>query len=70
MNSKASRRYTTAIYEAAKDQGKLEEIAKDFSYIIGLINSNHDLELFFSSPVIPKNKKLEVVKIILTGRVS
>lgn len=70
MNSKASRRYTTAIYEVAKDQGKLEEIAKDFHYVIGLINSNHDLELFFSSPVIPKSKKLEVVKTILTGRVS
>lgn len=70
MNSKASRRYTTAIYGVAKEKGSLEEIAKDFQYIIGLINSNHDLELFFSSPVIPKSKKMEVVKIILSGKIS
>lgn len=70
MQSKASRRYTTALYEVAKEKGKLEEVKKDINFAIDLITSNRDLDLFFSSPVIPKQKKLEVVKSVFGDNIS
>ncbi|MEO6696212.1 MAG: ATP synthase F1 subunit delta [Ignavibacteria bacterium] len=70
MKSKASRRYSLAIFGVAEEKGKLEEVTKDVTFAINLIKSNHDLELFFNSPVIPKNKKLEVVKNIFGSNVS
>jgi F-type H+-transporting ATPase subunit delta len=70
MQSKASRRYSLALYAIAQERGKLEEVVNDIKFAINLIKSNRDLELFFSSPVIPKLKKLEVVKAIFGGNIS
>ncbi|HMS66290.1 MAG TPA: ATP synthase F1 subunit delta [Ignavibacteria bacterium] len=70
MQSKASRRYSLALYDTAKEKGQLKEVTKDINFAIDLITSNRDLEMFFSSPVIPKQKKLDVVKNIFGGKVS
>lgn len=70
MQSKASRRYSLALYGVAEDKDNMSEIAADINFVLDLINSNHDLELFFASPVVPKNKKLEIIKNIFTGKVS
>lgn len=70
MKSKASRRYSLALYGVAEEKGKLDEVLKDITFAINLIKDNHELELFFDSPVIPKNKKLEVVKNIFGEKIS
>ncbi|MEO8209576.1 MAG: ATP synthase F1 subunit delta [bacterium] len=70
MITKAARRYTTALYGVAEDQGKLDEVVKDITDALNLINSNKDLELFFVSPIVSKAKKLEVVKEIFGGSMS
>jgi len=70
MQSKASRRYSLALYGVSDEKGTLEEVTKDINFVISLITSNHDLELFFSSPVIPKQKKIEVIESIFKNNIS
>jgi F-type H+-transporting ATPase subunit delta len=70
MITKAARRYTTALYGVAEDKGQLDEVTKDITYVLGLINSNKDLELFFASPIISNAKKLSLVKEIFGESIS
>ncbi|MDZ4711328.1 MAG: ATP synthase F1 subunit delta [bacterium] len=70
MLSKAARRYSIALYEVAESQGNIEQVSKDISDILGLINSNTNFALFLSSPVINRIKKTEIVKEIFGGKVS
>lgn len=70
MHSKASRRYSLALYGVAEEKNSLDQIIKDINYCLSLTKSNYDLELFFRSPVIPKSKKISVVNEILKGKVS
>lgn len=58
------------MYSDAKESGKLDEISKDMDYILNLIDSNRQLELFFHSPIIDPHKKRAIIKEIFTGRVS
>ncbi|MEO8446831.1 MAG: ATP synthase F1 subunit delta, partial [bacterium] len=70
MLSKAARRYSIALYEVAESQGNIEQVSKDISDILGLINSNSNFALFLSSPVINRIKKTEIVKEIFEGKVA
>ena len=40
MITKAARRYTTALYDVAQEQDKLNNVTTDIENILGLINSN------------------------------
>lgn len=70
MITKAARRYTIALYGVAMEKGNLDEVTRDIEKILGLINTNKDLELFFHSPIVSKSKKLSLVKEIFGGNVS
>lgn len=70
MISRASRRYSLALYGLAEEKGLLNDVSKDISICINLIKSNRNLELFFTSPAIPKIKKISVVGEIFKGRIS
>lgn len=70
MTTKASRRYSLALYGLAEEKGVLDQVSGDIINCIGLIKTNRDLELFFHSPVISKAKKLKAVDEIFKGNVS
>ena len=70
MITKAARRYTIALYGVAMEKENLDEVTRDIEKILGLINTNKDLELFFHSPIVSKSKKLSLVKEIFGGNVS
>jgi len=70
MITKAARRYTTALYGVSEEKGNTSEVATDIEKILALINSNKDLELFFHSPIVSKNKKLSLINEIFGGNVS
>jgi F-type H+-transporting ATPase subunit delta len=70
MITKAARRYTTALYDVAQEQDKLNNVTTDIENILGLINSNRDLELFFKSPIVIKSKKLSLINEIFSGKIS
>lgn len=70
MISKAARRYSSALYSIAEENGNTEVIAKDIENTLDMINNTRELEMFFVSPVISKSKKLTAVKDIFGGKVS
>lgn len=70
MISKAARRYTIALYSVAEEKGVLNEVTSDISKVIDLINSTRELKLFFASPIVNKNKKLNLVKEIFGGSIN
>jgi F-type H+-transporting ATPase subunit delta len=70
MLSKAIIRYSLALYQAAVQDKKLDVIAEDSNNLIGLIKSNKNLHLFFASPVIKHEKKIQVVNAIFGKSVS
>lgn len=70
MISKAARRYSSALYSIAEENGSVEVIAEDIQNALVMINSSRELELFFVSPVISKSKKLDAVKDIFGNNSS
>jgi len=70
MLSKAIRRYSLALYQAALNEKKLDTIAVDSNNLISLLGTSRDLKLFFQSPVIPSEKKTQVVESIFKNKIS
>ena len=70
MLSKAIRRYSLALYEAALDADKLDEVAGDAENLTNLVKSSSDLRLFFQSPVINKEKKEKVISALFKEKIS
>lgn len=70
MLSKAIKRYSLALYEAAVSEKKLKNVAEDSVNLISLINSNRDLHLFFLSPVIRYEKKIEIVEKLFAKKIA
>lgn len=70
MSSKVINRYALALFKEAEKSKVLEKVAIDSNNIIGLIKSSKDLHLFFSSPVIKKEKKIKIVESLFKDKVS
>ena len=49
--------YGTALFEAARDVGKKDEIMKDADQVIGIMRDNPDLKAFISYPAISAAEK-------------
>ena len=65
-----ARRYATALYEEADQTGALEAVDDDVLMLRRSFESNRELSRFFGSPVIPQEKKEDVVQTLLDGRVE
>lgn len=70
VNSKIARRYSTALLEEADRQSLTDVIVKDAAVVIKAINDSRELQLFFQSPVIDKDKKLSIVTEIFKGKIN
>jgi F-type H+-transporting ATPase subunit delta len=70
MLSKAIHRYSSALFQAADSDKKLEKVAVDSNNLIGLIKSSKDLRLFFISPVIKQEKKIKIVEALFKKKIS
>jgi F-type H+-transporting ATPase subunit delta len=57
-------RYATALFELARDAGKIDDIASELSALKGELSSNDELALLVSSPRIGKAEKIAVVQAI------
>lgn len=65
-----ARRYATALYEEAGDTGVLEAVDEDVLMLRETLASNDELSRFFESPVIPQEKKDDVIQSLLGDRVE
>lgn len=70
MISKASRRYSNALYSLGEERSVLNEMASDFEELLSLTKSNKELSLFFTSPAISKLKKRAVLKELFEGKIN
>jgi len=70
MNLKISRRYSTALFDAAVKADKLDIIVNDVNSIIYLLISSRKLTLFFRSPVIKSEIKSKIVTELFKDRVD
>ena len=69
-NRTLARRYGIALYQAAKDKHKEQEIFDELTLVINSIHENADFEkLIFGSLITAKEKK-ELVKKVYDGRIS
>ncbi len=61
--------YGTALYEAAEDLGKRDEIAENADWVLEVIRDNPDLQDFINYPAISAKEKKEVIEKIFDGNV-
>lgn len=65
-----ARRYALALAETASTEGKVDAVDADVEAIRGLMSSSRDLMLFFSSPVISRDKKADVIRALFKDKVE
>ena len=65
-----ARRYAKALVSLASDNSKLEEVKADMESFISVSESNRDFELMLDSPIVPQQKKADIVQAIFGNKVS
>jgi len=65
-----SRRYATALYQEADRSGALDAVDDDVEMLRRSLEDNRELRSFFGSPVIPPEKKRDVIDALLGDRVA
>lgn len=68
--STVARRYARALYEEAERAGSVEQIDDDMATIRATLESSKELEAFFQSPIISREKKEAVVASLFGERLA
>ena len=61
--------YGTALYEAASEQGKTEQIREEAGQIIGIFEQEPELRAFVNYPAISADEKKKVLQDIFEGQI-
>jgi F-type H+-transporting ATPase subunit delta len=67
---KIARSYTAALFGLALENGILEEIWRDITFIEILLKENPELVRILASPVLCSNKKTSIINALLSDRVN
>jgi F-type H+-transporting ATPase subunit delta len=70
INKKVARRYSTALYQVASETKATARIKKDLAYLKKLIESSRDLKLFLATPIIIPDKKVKILELLVSKKVS
>jgi F-type H+-transporting ATPase subunit delta len=62
-----ARVYAEALFEVARDKGKLEEIRDQLAQFAGALAENRDLQVFFFSPYFSSTEKREGIEKAVSG---
>jgi F-type H+-transporting ATPase subunit delta len=65
-----AKRYARAALSTALKSDTLEILYKDFTFIKNTIKESRELELLFKNPIIHKEKKIEIIKILFEKRID
>ncbi len=63
-------RYAKSLIQLAGEQGKLAKVFTDIKSIDGIFEKSRDLKLMFRSPIIPADKKQNIVKQLFEGKIT
>jgi F-type H+-transporting ATPase subunit delta len=66
-SEKVARKYATALYERAEEQGTLERLSEDFESARNALDAADDLRRILRSPVVKSEDKRAVLKEIFDG---
>lgn len=67
---KLSSRYAKSLLDLAIDQNKLEKVYEDVVMLVGLLNNSAELRNLLKSPIINPDKKGNILKTLLEGKVD
>jgi F-type H+-transporting ATPase subunit delta len=70
MSALVGRRYAWAMFDAAKEQNKLQELTADCNLISATLNGSRELVTAIKSPVVNSDKKLAILKSVFDGKIS
>jgi F-type H+-transporting ATPase subunit delta len=62
-----ARVYATALFQAAKEKGKLDAIREQLGQFVDALNENREVRLFFFSPYFSSTEKKEALGKAITG---
>ena len=65
-----ARRYAQALYQEAEAQGAAEQVDEGMKSVQESLDASRDLELFFRSPIIKRDKKEAVIGTLFDGKVA
>ncbi len=63
----AARVYAEALFEVAKEKGKLDAIGEELDQFVAAIDRDRDLQVFFFSPYFSSAEKIEGLKRAVSG---
>jgi F-type H+-transporting ATPase subunit delta len=63
-------RYARSLITLAHEQGVLEEVTEDMQKFVEICKSNRDFTLMLKNPVIRKEKKSQILKVLFEERVN
>ncbi len=66
--SRVASRYSKAIFASALEQNKLDVVAGDLKSVSSIIDQSKEFENLINNPLIPANKKTEIVKKLFEGK--
>lgn len=62
-------RYSKSLIDLAQEKGVVDQVFADIKSIDKIFEESRDLKLMFKSPIIPGDKKLNVVKSLFEGKI-
>ena len=63
-------RYAKSLIDLSKERGELETVYKDMLYLQQLTRQSRDFVSMLKSPVIPADKKENIIKAVTSGQIS
>jgi len=63
-------RYANALFELSLEKNMIEKTLTDARVVLDICTQNHDLQLFFRSPIIYSDKKITIIRKIFSESVS
>lgn len=63
-------RYSKSLLALAQEKGLLEEVNSDMELFTTTFKDNRDLSVVIKNPIIPNDKKLNILKALFEGKVS
>ena len=63
-------RYAKSLIQLVNEKGMLEQVSNDIKQVNAIFETNRDLKLMFKSPIIPADKKLNIVKQLFEGKID
>ena len=66
--ARSARRYAKALFRLALDQRRLDEVAADLAELRALAQTSEDFEKLLGNPVIPDDRRAELLRTLLEDR--